>query len=182
MHGGDARGLRQCAELAPQARDVGVERVVMNDRAIRPARRDELVAPNGFARLREQPSEEPELGRRQLHAGVAGGGPVRDGIEAEPGGLERAVAAASPQQGLEPGDELRKRERLRQVIVAACVEAGKAVGERVPGREEEDRRLDAESAERLAQVAPIGVGHPAKQSIIARIASSLSPDKNWDFQ
>ena len=59
---------------------------------------------------------------------------------------------------LDPGDELDERERLRDVVVAACVEAGHAVDDRVARGEEEHRRLDAARAERLADVAPVGVG------------------------
>ena len=55
-------------ELAAQARDVDVEGVVVDDRAMRPGRLDELAAAHGVARLGGEPSQDPKLGRRQAHS------------------------------------------------------------------------------------------------------------------
>jgi hypothetical protein len=60
-------------------------------------------------------------------------------------------------RSLEPRHELDEREWLREVVVAARVEAGDAVDDRVTGGQEEHRRPHASRAERLAQVAPVRV-------------------------
>src|SRR5262245_43031901 len=83
---------------------------------------------------------------------------MADRVEPKSGRLDGAVAAAPAEQGLQARGQLDEGERLRQVVVAAGVEAGHTVDERVPGREEQDRRLNAARAERLAEVAAVGVG------------------------
>ena len=55
-------------------------------------------------------------------------------------------------------DQLGERERLGEVVVAAGVEPRQPVGQRAAGGEEEHRRVDAVRAQRLADVAPVGVG------------------------
>ncbi len=55
-------------------------------------------------------------------------------------------------------DELVERERLGHVVVAAGLEAGQPVDQRVAGGEEEHRRLHPLGPERLAGVAPVAVG------------------------
>jgi len=57
-------------------------------------------------------------------------------------------------------DELCERERLGHVVVASGAEAGDAVGKRCAGAEEQDRQLHALRAQRLADVASVGVGQP----------------------
>ncbi len=51
-------------------------------------------------------------------------------------------------------------EGLGEVVVAAGVEAAEAVREGVAGGQEQDGDAHAASAERLAHVAPIGIGQP----------------------
>jgi len=74
-----------------------------------------------------------------------------------------STAASVPPRAherLQPRDELDERERLGDVVVTSGVESGDAVDERVVRGEEEHRRLDAPSAQRLAEVASVGVGQP----------------------
>ena len=94
------------------------------------------------------------------HARSRRGDRVRRRVEPQPAGLERAVAARPPQERVQPREQLGERERLRQVVVAAGVEAGEPVGERVARGQEEHGRVDAAGAQRLADVAPVGVGQP----------------------
>ena len=54
--------------------------------------------------------------------------------------------------------QLGEVQRLGQVVVAAGAEAGEPVGDGVAGREEQHRGVDAVRAQRLADVAPVGVG------------------------
>ena len=55
-------------------------------------------------------------------------------------------------------DKLSDLERLRQVVVAAGAETGEPVGQRVARGQEDHRRHHAVRTQRLADVAPVGVG------------------------
>ena len=83
------------AQLAAQPCQIGVEGVLAHDGAVRPAGADEIAAADGFAWARHQPCEQPELGRCQCH--LAGGVRRRvvDGVQAQTGDLECAVAAGA---------------------------------------------------------------------------------------
>ena len=59
---------------------------------------------------------------------------------------------------MQPRDELRERERLGHVVVAAGGEARHAVGQRVTGGQEERGGLHALGAQCLQDVATVGVG------------------------
>ena len=65
VHGGDLRGIGQTGQLAPQARDVGVEGVLVDEGSVGPGDFDEGVAAHHFAGRRGQPGEQAELGRRE---------------------------------------------------------------------------------------------------------------------
>ena len=140
--------------------DVDVERVVVDDRAVRPARLDELAAPNRRTRGGGEPRQEAELGRGQLCARPAAHRGVRARIEREAAGLHRQVGAAALDERAQPRHELREGERLRQVVVSSGREPGEAVGECIPGSEEEDGNRFAVRPQRLDEVAPVGVGQP----------------------
>ena len=66
----------------------------------------------------------------------------------------------APQQRVHANEQLRERERLGQVVVAAGVEAAEAVRDPVARAQEEDRRAHAARTQRLAHVAPVGVRQP----------------------
>jgi D-alanyl-D-alanine carboxypeptidase/D-alanyl-D-alanine-endopeptidase (penicillin-binding protein 4) len=59
---------------------------------------------------------------------------------------------------LHPDRELGQRERLGQIVVAACVKAGEPVGERVARGQEDHRRADAAGTQCLADIAAVGIG------------------------
>ena len=59
---------------------------------------------------------------------------------------------------MQPGDDLLDVERLGHVVVAADAEAAQPVGERIACGQEQHRRVDALRAQRLADVAAVGVG------------------------
>ena len=61
----DRLGRAGLPQLAADPRDVGVERVVVHDRAVGPAGCDERSAPDDRARAGRERREEAELGRRQ---------------------------------------------------------------------------------------------------------------------
>ena len=68
------------------------------------------------------------------------------------------AVAGAPQQRADSSHELGEVERLRQVVVAPGAEAGEAIGQGAARREEDHRRVDALSTQRLDDVAPVGVG------------------------
>jgi len=81
-----------------------------------------------------------------------------DRVESQSARLDRNIGAGAAKEGLQPGNELDKGERLRNVVVSACAEACDAVRECIPGAEEEYRRLEALGANGLADVPAVGVG------------------------
>ena len=90
MHRDDARRVREGAQLASQARDVDVERVVVDDRAVGPRRGDQGAAARRLARPRGQRGEEAELGGSERDAltvadGGMGGGVQAQGADVDPG-------------------------------------------------------------------------------------------------
>ena len=71
--------------------------------------------------------------------------------------LRRPLDAAPPRQRPQPREELRERERLRQVVVGPGVEPGDPVADRVPRGQHQHGRPDtglAQLAARLEAVAP----------------------------
>jgi hypothetical protein len=86
---------------------------------------------------------------------------VAGGIEDERrilrgGELRRGSRAA--QQRADADDQFGERERLGHVVVPAGVKAAQPIGERVACGEEQNRTRVTAGAERLADVAPVGVG------------------------
>jgi hypothetical protein len=82
---------------------------------------------------------------------------VADRVEPKSGGLEDALRAGPAQERAEAHDQLRERERLRQVIVTARIEAGNPVDERIARGQEEDGRLHAAGTKRVAEIAAVRV-------------------------
>ena len=73
-------------ELAPDPRDVDVERVVLDDRAVRPRRADQLAAREHLPGAGGERGEQPELGRRQLSpVAPSSDDRVLGRVEAQPG-------------------------------------------------------------------------------------------------
>ena len=124
------------------------------------ARADELAPADGVAWRGAQACQDPELGRRHLHAAAAARGVVTRRIEPHAPYLESRLRPAPLDQRLESCDQLGEVERLRQVVVATRGEAGEPVGERVARGEEDDRHADAARPQRLDDVAAVRVGEP----------------------
>ena len=95
------------------------------------------------------------------------------------------VAAAAPDQRTQAGDELRERERLRQVVVAAGREARSRSGSASRAVKNITGRVDAVRAQRLEDVAPVGVGqadvdHSASGASVAATRRSSWPRPRRD--
>ena len=102
------------AQLAPQARDVGVERVVVDDRPVRPPGAHQLPAPHGLARPREQGREDAELGGREALLDVAGADRVgrRGRARRRRRARARPATARAPHQHPQPRHQLVEGEGL----------------------------------------------------------------------
>ena len=83
---------------------------------------------------------------------MVGGVQVQAGRD---GGRARLAAA---DHGADPGEQLADVEGLGQVVVAAGGEAREDVVQLVAGGQEQHRHVHAARAQRLADVAPVGVG------------------------
>ena len=127
-------------------------------RAVRPAGLDELAATDRLARARDELREQPELGRRERDLLAVDERGVRERVEAHAGALDRVGLPGAAEQRVQPRDELGERKGLRDVVVAARAESRDAIRQRVARREEEHGRLHALRAQRLADVAAVGIG------------------------
>ena len=132
----------------------------MDDRAVGPRGGDQRAAAHDLARPRRRA---PRAARNSV--GVSGSSRRRADACAAGSSTKLAGSAlgggapgARRQQRVDADEQLGERERLGQVVVAAGVEAAEPVGERVARGEEQDRRCDAARPQRLADVAPVGVG------------------------
>ena len=72
--------------------------------------------------------------------------------------LDGEIAARALHQRVESGDELREGERLGEVVVPAGREACEAVGERIAGRQEDDRCSRPSRPEGLNEITAVRVG------------------------
>src|SRR5207244_13628600 len=106
VHGCDRRSFVECAQLAAQASDVGVKRVRMNDRAVRPAGADQVAPTYCLGRTGEQTGEQSELGRRQRRRVRAAGDRVSNRVETQAGSLEHTVDPGPPRKGRQTYDAL----------------------------------------------------------------------------
>ena len=144
--GDPAGSVRVVAELVPQPPDVDVDRPVEDlGLVLAPDRVEQLVAAEDAAVGLEERLEQAELDVRQLDGPAVDRHLVAGRIEDEAVVADHAVAvpprpavapgAAAPDGGaarpaedrLDPDDELGRRERLRQVVVGAVLEAGDPV-------------------------------------------------------
>ena len=83
---------------------------------------------------------------------------VRHRIQAQRADGRRRIGPGAAQQRAQARHDLVEVKRLGHVVVAAGAEAREAVGHGVARGEEEHRGVDAARAQRLAEVAPVGVG------------------------
>jgi hypothetical protein len=177
------RHERRVAELAPQPADVGVERLRRPPPVLVPDRRHDLVARHRLAGAHDEERQEIELLRRELELAVAAPRPPRRRVDPDvrhcP--LHIAVALAPAQEGAYARGEHRERERLREVVVGARIEAEDLVELRASGGEDEDREIgmvrpcapaDLDAVEvGQTDVEDDEVGRAARQALERRVAT-----------
>ena len=130
----------------------------MHDGALGPRRADELAPAQHGAGLAGERRQQAELGRRERCLAVVPADRVRHGVQAQRPDRRRGIGPGAAQQRAQPRHDLVEVKRLGHVVVAPGAEARETVGHRVAGREEEHRGVDAARAQRLAEVATVGVG------------------------
>ena len=173
-----ARASRACAADGRCRR-----RACCRGRSRRPASRGRRQR-RGGARPRPaggERGEQPELGRRQR---ARCGRPTRTACAAgssrkPPSRPTSGGAAARRSSACTRTTQLGERERLGEVVVAAGVKAGQPVGQRVAGGEEQHRGAHAVRAQRLADVAAVGVRQPdvEHQHVGRRRRERLAPPR-----
>ena len=129
----------------------------------------EVVAPDGLedlgpaqdpARIAQEQLQQRQLRLGQLQAPAAAFGPAAAQVQFDVGEAQHlGLRAAAPQQGPEPGPQFLQSEGLGQVVVGPRVQPGDPVGDQVPGREHQDRRVVPARTQRPADLQPVRFGH-----------------------
>src|SRR3954462_6315359 len=108
----DAAGRRDLgvrgdrAQLAPQPRDVLVERVVVDDGALGPCRADEVLARHDRAGLGGERGQQAELGRGEQRLVLPLAQSPRHGVEAQRADGRGRLRVGAAQKLAEPGEDL----------------------------------------------------------------------------
>ena len=128
--------MTKVIDVAAESRLVG--RLSLPDRLFQVAARDDVRG------SLHQPAQDAQADRSQVETLSS---PPRDetpGVELQIRHAEHTRGAPAPAcQRFDPGSELLQRERLDQVVVGPGAETLQLVGEGIPRREHEDRRLDS---------------------------------------
>ena len=121
---------------------------------------EQLEAREHAARPAHERLEQRELLRRELDLGVAAPDAPRGRVEAQVADREhrRPLGRAAPGERPQPGEQLGERERLRQVVVGAGVEAADAILDRVARGQHQHRRPDAVRAQPAADLDAVHAG------------------------
>src|SRR6201996_5209265 len=130
-------------DLAPEHRDVGLDDPGVTAEVVVPDVVEDLHLRQHAIGVGHEVTQQLELGRRKLHLRAAPPDLMALFVklkvrELQPGRRLHAVTAGPPQHGLDPGDDLFKRERLCDVVVAAERESADLVVGSVPRGQEHD--------------------------------------------
>src|SRR5690606_5628762 len=123
---------------------------------------------------------ERELARGQVDLGAADRQPPRAQVEREVVVGEdvdlRAGGGVLPQPQPHPGQQLLEAERLGDVVVGAALEPGDGVGDRVAGREDDDRGRDAQAADGAQHLEAVDVRQPEVEDQQVELAAGGEVD------
>jgi hypothetical protein len=113
-------------------------------------------------------------------------GAHREGVDDEGAGAQLVggrpdLAAGAPRVRADAGDELARRERLRDVVVGAAFEAQHAIGLFAAGRDHEDGRVDVRPRRRRHTSRPSTWGSITSRSTTSGRSRSTSATPSWPF-
>ena len=128
----------------------------------------DLLAPDHASGVDGQKLQQRVLLGRQRQLVARARDAMRARVDAQVGRLDDRILphAAAPQQRAQPRQQLRKFERLDEVVVGAGVESFHAIGQRIARRQHQDRR-----------VIPLGAQHPADLESIRRRNARIEHDR-----
>src|SRR5882672_3745816 len=147
----DDRWRAGLVELAPQVADIDIDDVGLTVELPAPHALGDLGSAERLPGMAQQVFEYGELARRQHDLLRTARHSARTEIHRNVSRDEfvRRPQHGPPQERADAGEQFGERERLDQVVVGAGVEAGDAIIDGVPCREQQDRRRHAP----LAQIA-----------------------------
>jgi hypothetical protein len=127
--------------LAPEVADVDVERVRGEPEVVAPDPIEDQRTGKDLPGVEQEQLEQRELRARELDPVAAAAHLARPGVEFQVGEAERLTRAVAraPQQRPHACEQLLECERLRQVVVGACVEPLHAVIDLCPRGQHQDR-------------------------------------------
>src|SRR5262245_29250931 len=159
----EGRRRRVVLDLLAQVADVHVDRLlVLVERLVVAQQLQQLGTGVDAARSRCQVAQDLELGRGQADPpGPALDAPpfqVDDEVamaeHATPSGIGQ-IAVGTPEQRLDPAEQLAQAVRLGQVVVSTELEADHLVDLIVAGRQDQDRHLGARRTDPTQDLEPV---------------------------
>jgi len=120
VHRVDRGRAGERSQLAAQAGDVDVKRVVVDDGAVRPGRLHEGVAADGVSGRRRQPGQQAELRGCELRRCTPALCRVGRRVQAQLANGDGLSVTRAAQQRLQARHKLGEVERLGEVVVAGA--------------------------------------------------------------
>src|SRR5664280_3436393 len=147
-------------ELGPHLRDVDVDRTAASVVSLTPDRAQQLLARVHAPGRRHQLGQKVELGRRERHGRVVDPYLAARLVETDPaeGHDGRRGTGLAAQHALDPCDELVRRERFGDVVVAAQLQTEDAVDLVIASCDEQHWRPVVLAPERAADLNAVEAG------------------------
>jgi hypothetical protein len=164
--------------LSPQVADVDVERVRREAEVVAPDPLEDQGAGQHLARVAQEQLQQRELGAGQVDPLAAARHLASAGVELEVGEAQEVhsavvLVAAAAEQGADSREQLLERERLRQVVVRAGIEALDPVLDLRPRREHQDGQAAASPADRAADLEAVHARHQDVEDDRVRLGLGL---------
>ncbi|CAI9009246.1 hypothetical protein EMIT0158MI4_80024 [Burkholderia ambifaria] len=145
---------------------MGVHRVFVAFVLVAPHRVQQVHPREHLARMPREEIQQVEFARREVDARAVDARFPRDRVDRQPGHVERAridpriarERVDAPQQRLDPRDEFQHRERFRQIVVGAELEAEDPVHLARARAGNDDRRVARHRAGAPADFQPVDAG------------------------
>src|SRR5258705_7730185 len=147
-------------DLPTEAVDVDLDDIRFRREVSIPERLDQALLGKDLARMAGQELEQRELAGREADPATASLNAKRRGVELEiaDNHSRGSIVHAAALQRANPCPELCDRERLREVVIGASIEAFDTVGDAIERCQHEDRRVEPTPAERRAHLETVDPG------------------------